>query len=905
MTCPLGGEVAPLPAQLEAARAENARLVRELEHLRAELAVAREQQAATGEILRVIASSPADAQPVLDTIIRRATMLCNAIFATVYLWDGRQIHLVAQNLEPNVFANDYPRPLDRSSIPGQVILDEAISHLPDALKGVPPRLVERGQALGARSALTVPMTREGRTIGAIGAVRDVLGPFPESQIELLKTFADQAAIALENVRLFKALEARTAELSRTVTELRALDGVGRAVSSTLDIDTVLRTIVSRTNKLAGTQGCSIYEYDEPTGEFLQRANVNLLQTAPAELPRTLGRGEGAIGRLAETRAPVQIADISEEGAYQSRLREALLAQGFRALLAVPLLCEGRLLGGLVVNRATPGEFPPDVVELLQAFAAQSAIAIQNARLFREIDEKNRQLEVASRHKSEFLAHMSHELRTPMNGVIGMAELALETDLTEVQRDYLMTVKMSGESLLALINDILDVSKIEAGKLELDTMPFSLRQLLATALKSLAFPAHQKRLELVYVVALDVPDALVGDPGRLRQIVINLLGNAIKFTERGEVVLRVSAKAGVGDGQAALHVTVADTGVGIAPEHQARIFEAFTQADDSTARRFGGTGLGLTISSQLVRLMGGRIWVESAPGQGAVFHFTVPLAAASGAGPGEPSPDPAPLRGRSILVIDDHPTTREILADTLGEWGMQVTTAADGAAGLAVLARAAAGGSPMALVLLDADLVGIDGKALAEQAGGGEPPPKVVLMVSSRHRPRASGLAAGVAGQVRRPVAPAELLAALLAAFPPTAPGKATSPRLAPRTSARPRRVLLAEDGVVNQKVAVGFLQRWGHTVVVASNGREALAALARDAFDLILMDVHMPEMDGFEATAAIRARERPSDEHLPIIAMTASAMKGDRERCLAAGMDGYVTKPIVPAELFDVIERSR
>ncbi|MBM4440043.1 MAG: GAF domain-containing protein [Candidatus Rokubacteria bacterium] len=753
-------------------RAANARLQDEVERLRAELAMAREQQAATAEILRVIASSPDDAQPVLDTIVRRATILCDAIFADVFLSDGEQLMLAAHNFGPELaekITGQYPRPIDRSSIPGQVILDNAVSHLPDALNGpgLTPRLVQAAKALGVRSALTAPMVRDGRAVGAIGAVRGIGGPFSASQIELLKTFADQAAIALENVRLFKALDARTAELSRTIAELRALEEIGRAVSSTLDLDTVLRTIVSRTNELAGTDGCSIYEYDAELEEFHQRANVNLLQTAPADLPRTLGLGEGAVGRLAQTLTPVQVPDIQARGAYHGRLRDALLAQGFRAILAVPLLCDDRLLGGLVVSRATPGAFSDELVDLLQTFATQSAIAIRNARLFREIDDKNRQLEVASRHKSEFLAHMSHELRTPMNGVIGMAELALGTELTEVQRDYLTTVKVSAESLLSLINDILDVSKIEAGRLELEAVPFSLRQTVDLVVKSLAHPARQKGLTLAASLAPGVPDGVVGDPGRLRQVLVNLVGNALKFTAQGGITVSVAEERGDA-APAPLHIAVTDTGIGIAPEHQAKVFEAFTQADASTARRFGGTGLGLTISSQLVRMMGGRIWVESEPGRGSTFHFTVRLPRAAA------------------------PVASEAVADP------------------------------------------------------------------------------------SRPAA---------------------------RTTARPRRVLLAEDSVPNQKVARGFLERWGHTVEVAGNGRAALAALERAAFDLVLMDVHMPEMDGFEATAAIRAREG-AGARIPIIAMTADAMQGDRERCLAAGMDGYVTKPVVPTDLFDAIERT-
>jgi signal transduction histidine kinase/putative methionine-R-sulfoxide reductase with GAF domain len=611
---------------------ENVRLFTELEEKNRALTQAHgqvtealERQTATAEILRVISRSQADARPVFEAIAENAMRLFRAWAVQVYRLDGHWLHLQAARggrlgMELPDWAVKYE--VSRASYRGRSILDRAIVHVRDVLSdpSASDRAREWARGDGWRSAINAPMLLDSAPIGLITVYRLEPGGYLPTEVELLQTFADQAVIAIENARLLGELKARTGELTRSVGELRALGEVGQAISSTLDLQTVLGMIVARATQLSGTDAGVIYEYDESREVFVPRATEQLeAEIVETMLATPVRKGEGATGRLAEGLEPIQVADILVAPA-ESRVRGALVRAGYRALLAVPLVREGRLLGGLTVIRKATGEFAPEVIELLRTFATQSALAIQNARLFREIADKSHQLEAASRHKSEFLANMSHELRTPLNAIIGYSEL-LEEEAGDLDGGRLVPdlqkIATAAKHQLSLINDILDLSKIEAGRMELEVAEFDLPSATDNALTLVRERATRRGITLGRAIA-DGVGVVRGDERKVKQVLLNLLSNAIKFTPEGG---RIDVRAAMSEGMA--EISIADTGVGIAPEDQEAVFEEFRQVG-AADKKVEGTGLGLALARRFVELHGGRIWVTSQVGHGSTFTFTLPV-----------------------------------------------------------------------------------------------------------------------------------------------------------------------------------------------------------------------------------------------------------------------------------------
>ena len=843
---------------------ENVRLFTELDERNSELRVALEQQTATSELLKVIGRSTFELQPVFETLAENAVRLCEAERGFVYRFDGATLRLVvAHNASAAfiAFIEQHPFGPGRQNCAARTALERRTVHIRDAYAD-PEFTYGINDVEPVHTILGIPMLRAGELLGVIIIYRHEVRPFTDSQIALMETFADQAAIAIENARLLNELQARTAELTRSVQELRALGEVSQVLSSTLNVETVLHTIVSHANQLAGTDSCTVYEYDERAAALYFRATHNL-DEAVVEIARRepVRRGEGVAGRMALTLEPVQIPDIAEPGAYTGPLRDVLLRTGTRALLSIPLMREDHLIGGLTVNKKTPGEFSAEVIDLLKTFASQSAVAIQNARLFREIEDKSRQLELADRHKSEFLANMSHELRTPLNAIIGYSEMLQEdaADLGAEQfTDDLKKINAAGKHLLELINAVLDLSKIEAGKMELYLETFDVAGLVKD-IAAVISPLAAKNANRLDVRCPGTIGTMRADLTKVRQALFNLLSNACKFTERGTITLAVTREAL--DGRDGLVFSVHDTGIGMTPEQLTKLFEAFSQADAATTRKYGGTGLGLALSRRLCRMMGGDVTVESEAGRGSTFTIRLPVEVREAAEEAAVRTEPVAVDAvGTVLVIDDEPAVRDLMQRFLTKEGFRVVTASGGEEGL----RQARDIRPDAITL-DVMMPGMDGwavlSALKADPDLADTPVIMLTIVDDRNL----GYALGASDYLTKPIDRDRLVTVL-------------------DKYRRDLPVLVVDDDAGVRQLLRRMLEPAGYRVLEAENGRIALQQLRDVVPSVVLLDLMMPEMDGFEFVTEFRRHE--SWRGIPIVVITAKDLSGDdRER-----LNGYVQR---------------
>ena len=841
----------------------NAEIPAETERLADELAEVREQLAATSEVLGVIGRSASDLEGVLETVLESARKLCGADAGQVFLVDRDRYRFAygsGMTAEYQEFIAHTPVLLDRGTLVGRIGLDRRAAQITDVLADPDYAWTDEQRVAGFRTVMGVPMLLDGEVVGVLSVSRTQVHPFSDRAVEVLTVFAAQAALAVRTVDLVRTLESRTDELDRKVTQLEALGAVGQAESFSLNLTEVLNTIITQAVQLSGTDGGSIYEFDEDAREFHLSAVFGTSPETFDALRRTrIGLDDTFLGQAAALGRPLELPDLG--GVLPDPYLSVLAEGGWRSLVAVPMLREGRIVGAMVVRRHAPGYVPQEICDLLETFAGQSALALINAKLYRQLERQSAALEVASQHKSEFLASMSHELRTPLNAIIGFSEVLLERmfgELNERQDDYLRDIWSSGKHLLELLNDILDLSKIEAGQMVLNRSQFAVRESLEYCLSMVRERALKQRISLSLEVDPQV-GVLDADRLRFRQVVLNMLSNAVKFTpEGGRVGVRASIR-----GQD-LVVEVTDTGPGVPAEDRQRIFDAFQQGARHPEQT-EGTGLGLTLSKRILELHGGRIWVESEAGQGSTFGIALPVGSSEpaltsvpqvsqGSGlPTEVAPGPRP----TVVVVEDDRRSFDLLRVYLEEAGARVVSARDGEEGLDTVRRLSPAG-----VVLDILLPGIDGWEVLAQLKADPATAAIPVVVVSMLDERGHGFALGAAEYLVKPIGKDQLLAALYRA--------AAIPE-------RPHTVVAIDDDPLAIELVRASLEPEGWTVLGAATGQEGLALIRERQPSAVLLDLLMPGMDGFEVVEALRAD--PDTKSVPVVILTSKSMtQQDKER---------------------------
>jgi signal transduction histidine kinase/DNA-binding response OmpR family regulator len=842
--------------------ADNTEITAEIERLGDELAEVREQLGATSEVLSVIGRSASDLEGVLETVVESARKLCGADAVQVFLVDGDRYRLAygsGTTAEYREFIANNPVVLDRRTLVGRIGLDRRATQITDVLAD-PEYRTDAQRMAGYRTLMGVPMLLDGEVVGVLSVWRIQVHPFSGRAVEVLTTFAAQAALAVRTVDLVSTLESRTDELGRKLNQLEALGVVGQAVSSSLNPNEVLNTIITQAVQLSGSDGGSIYEFDEDAREFRVETVCGTSPEAFDALRRArIALDDTFIGKAAALGRPLELTDLRD--APLDPHLSVLAETGWRSLVAVPMLSEGRIVGAMVIRRHTPGRIPQEIYDLLETFASQSSLALINAQLYRQLERQSAALEVASRHKSEFLASMSHELRTPLNAIIGFSEVLLERmfgELNERQDDYLRDIWSSGKHLLELLNDILDLSKIEAGQMVLSRSEFAVRESLEYCLSMVRERALKQRILLSLEVDPEV-GLLDADRLRFRQVVLNLLSNAVKFTPDGG---RVRVRASIRDQD--LVVEVADTGPGVAVEDRQRIFDSFQQGVQH-AEQTEGTGLGLTLSKRILELHDGRIWVESEIGQGSTFGFALPAGSGeaalmsvpqAGLDPGFPT-ESAAGPGPTVVVVEDDRRSFDLLRVYLEAAGARVVSARDGEEGLDTVRRLSPAG-----VILDILLPGIDGWEVLAQLKADPETAAIPVVVVSMLDERGRGFALGAAEYLVKPVGKDPLLAALH------------------RATAIPERkhtVVAIDDDSLAIELVRASLEPEGWTVLGAATGQEGLALVRERQPCAVLLDLLMPGMDGFEVVEALRAD--PDTKSVPVVILTSKSMtQQDKER---------------------------